>query len=1482
MAIALKMSRKTLQALAALLAILSASAGIHASHIDADEAQHLLQWDKRQQFFESWLSAKKQDDKPLFQRLLEGHSEVTGNYRSSKTLADSYLTLDQLNHQWAQQAIDAYKTKDWLDAEHALSQLIQPVSPQLSSSTMLLEQIISMRLDQAVTSQNIKDPTLAALAEYNNVLLLIAQGQPAQALARLKQVQQTPAKKETPFDQRVRLLKAYLMTQTQQPEQARQLLQSFPSDHPLAGLKQQIEAQIHLSNGDSYNHLNLLLQSSQNSPQQISMTNTRLLEALHQQDAQTQAAIFASKWQEPLQQRYIALLTDLKQIKSQSFLDQLGQRQSGDRSSELESLMSKDSRLILTEIERINFLITQFRGQIPPMQQQQQLFNQGRNHLKTQLYKFKQFVPNIGARLPAAILGGDPAVFELESRLSELVGQPQPWEHRYVLIDGLAIWHTGVRFKNRWWEKAQNTSLAPVDLSAASEELATFAAEQISKTSLLEEIRIEQELPKLPKLEQRSRAILYQLDNQKQRLLTALAASLQFAPAELVLELEQNLLWLATQIAPRAHQFDQPEQQRWFNPRLSSPGPLPSKTQLPFKAALDALQTLADNALNSPVRHQAMRHLADLKLLISERILNGDPIEPIADVTPKEAISLYRQLLKLSDPEINRAQVLYQLAKSYEIDGQPEQSLAALQQLMLNSPDPLLLTEIQFRIAELQFGLRQYDLAAPTYQAVLTSDSSDEYRDKARYKLAWASFKQGDYAAALNDFFVLVDRHWPQQTDQSNAQSSTQSNTAPNQALLDDTLRVIALTFAYMDGARTLQQYFNQVGEKDYEAQIYSNLGAYFEYKYRYSDTAEVFNAMVERFPQSEDAPMLQSRVVAAYTEGGFPSKAWPARENFVSRFGIHSQAWLEADNAQRDKIRSFLAGYLVELAQRDHALAQQAKQQAGSDQQRQETSRKKFALALSWYEQFISAMPNNPRMAEMLFLKAEALTETDQIPESAITYKQVAYQYPDYVRSEEAGYAALLAYQALYLSSPKGSPNANRWLHRGIEEGLLYSKTFPDSVYQVKTQVKLAEDLLIQNEYQQAIEMANSLLEKKAKLDIPVLQRLWTVNAHAYFDTQEYPDAEFAYQQLLLLEPTTEERETLQRRLAESIYKQGEVAQAEGQTVAALEHFQRLEKAVPGAHILAQAKFDAATLLLQLERWPEAVVALEQFSTEHPADPLQATVHDKLVVAYEQTQNWPKAALTLERIFEREGDSALGRDALWRSATLQEKAGQSKLASIAYHRFIETFPSPHAPAMEARLKLYQLAKAGNDLKAQQQWLQAIVAAETQAIAANSSTDRSLFIASDAALTLGKQAMAEFNSQPLSLPLEKSLPRKQKSMQTTVRYLTQTSNFGLSAQSTEATALTGQLYLQFAQALMSSERPKQLDDLALEQYAILLEEQALPFEDQAIDLHEINVSRIAQEIYTPGIALSLDLLRQIMPARYAKDELVPEYTDAME
>ena len=128
----------------------------------------------------------------------------------------------------------------------------------------------------------------------------------------------------------------------------------------------------------------------------------------------------------------------------------------------------------------------------------------------------------------------------------------------------------------------------------------------------------------------------------------------------------------------------------------------------------------------------------------------------------------------------------------------------------------------------------------------------------------------------------------------------------------------------------------------------------------------------------------------------------------------------------------------------------------------------------------------------------------------------------------------------------------------------------------------------------------------------------------------------------------------------------------------------------------------------------------------------------------------------------------------------------------------------------------------------------------------------------------------------LKLPLNVTMVKKTKALQKAMKAYQKTAAYGVSEFSTEAGYRMADIYAQLSLDLMDSDRPDGLNELELEQYEILLEEQAFPFEDSAIDIHSQNVSRSWIGIYDDWVKNSFKELKKLLPGRYDKSEKVQE------
>src|SRR6202162_6313613 len=124
---------------------------------------------------------------------------------------------------------------------------------------------------------------------------------------------------------------------------------------------------------------------------------------------------------------------------------------------------------------------------------------------------------------------------------------------------------------------------------------------------------------------------------------------------------------------------------------------------------MDSYRRFLDlNAGDAALRSEALRRLADLNLESSESERIERELVTNEGLRATEAIHLYSALLKAYPKYERNDSVLYQLARAYEFNAQPEKALATLDQLVVQYPNSHFIDETQFRRGELLFSDKAY------------------------------------------------------------------------------------------------------------------------------------------------------------------------------------------------------------------------------------------------------------------------------------------------------------------------------------------------------------------------------------------------------------------------------------------------------------------------------------------------------------------------------------------------------------------------------------------------------------------------------------------------------------------------------------------------------------------------------------------------------------------------------------------------------
>lgn len=888
-------------------------------------------------------------------------------------------------------------------------------------------------------------------------------------------------------------------------------------------------------------------------------------------------------------------------------------------------------------------------------------------------------------------------------------------------------------------------------------------------------------------------------------------------------------------------------------------GPLVSEANVPPPpgdpaAAAEAYAAfLASPAAADPaMRLTALRRLADLRLEAAEIALM-DGVSP--HVHLDEAIRLYRALL--GDPALRdagpewRDHWSYQLARAEAMAGREAEAEAVLDALVATRPDSPLAPEAWFRVGEARFLARDWHAAERAYHATLELETDGPFSEQARYKLGWTLFKQSLHEQSFTPFARVIDGRL--------AATPLDALDRAGRELVDDSFRAMAIGFAALEGSATIDTWLDgrESGDPEWAWLSYARLGELYVEQQRWTDAAAAYSAWATRAPLDARAPLLQARAIAALEEGGFTGEALAAMAAFADRFSLRGAWWQGRELAGHEAVRDRLKRSLDTLAAHHHAVFQAGNGTA--------------ATAAAWYRRWLDEFPMEPEAADRHFLLAELYYGDGALQDAAEAYWSVAYGYGEHPRAAEAGYAAVVARRDLAALAP-GDAGAELAL---VEAALAFSDAYPGEGRAAEVELEAAERLMNLGRLEAARAAAARVL---ARDDAPADSRAAAllVSAHAAFDLEQYAAAESDY--LAWHAETSaagQQDEALAagvaERIAASIYRQGQAAAEAGELPVAVAHFERIGTAVPGSPVAATGQYDAAALLFNAAEWAWAAEAYETFLARWPGHALAPEAQVSLAAALVELGDHARAAPALAAVAALPGETEdVRRAALWQAAELYQAGGDPAQAEETLRRYLERFPLPADAALEARHRLAELAGQRNDTAARRRWLESIIAMHADAGAA--ATPRSRTLAAAAALELAMPAVERFTSLALGPPLDRSVPEKAVRMRAALDALGAAAAYGVAEVTTESAFRMAELYRGMATALLDSARPPGLDEDTLEQYEMLLEEQAFPFEEDAIEIHEANAARARDGLYDRWVVASFEALAELVPARWNRQE----------
>ena len=864
-----------------------------------------------------------------------------------------------------------------------------------------------------------------------------------------------------------------------------------------------------------------------------------------------------------------------------------------------------------------------------------------------------------------------------------------------------------------------------------------------------------------------------------------------------------------------------------------------------------------ENQKNSS-RQQAMSRLAQMELELTNKLIReseADDIQAYAlyNASLQKTISLLTTSLRDFPNAKDNDKLLYQLARTYNQLGDYNKELDTLKQLASGFKSSPYYAETQFRLGEAAFVRQDYLSAEDAYTETIISPNADKFAEKAFFKRGWTRYKQELYIESVDDYVESLALQRFGDIDALEANEKT---------VFDEYLRAIGLAFSHLNGAASLQEYFSNDTNFKYLFAIYKTVSDVFLKQERYTDAVDTLEQYMVQYPNKKEVPKAKLAIINIWQQGGFEKQVHQSIESLYASFNPNAPYWGKPKTSDhKTQTLEALKIYIAEEAKFYHAQYQSSKKpknKAGY-----------FTQAEVWYNRYLTHFSQFGRK-EGIYAQYAQLLYSAKHYEKALPLLEIAAFDGELILDKNAALLAVNTTNKLYQNTPT---KQQTYLPKLVAYSTRFINLYPNDKQSANLGIYAAQVAFKQKLYDDVLRITQALpstLSSKNAYTINLLK------ARTFFDTALFSDAENTYASMLNQPMSRPQKKTITDNLALSIYKQAEIAKSQGDINQTIYHFTRIYKTSPQSTIAATGLYDGIALAMENAAWQDAITFINVFKKLYPNHQYKNDVTKKLSVAYLQSDQTDKAAQQFEQISSFEKDAGIQMAALWQAAKLYDKKGDTQDAIRSYRNLANKHTKPFAQNMEAMYKLTELYGQTNDKQKQSFWLRKILnkginATQTQ------KTERTDFISAISTLALAKSEHAMYSKRKLRMPLKANLRKKKTSMQSAIKFYGQASSFGLADITTQSTYAIGKIYQDFAVALLDSERPSSLKGEELEQYEILLEDQAFPFEDKAIEFFETNIARSKDGIYNEWLSKSRDNLSALFPVRYARKPKISGY-----
>jgi len=594
--------------------------------------------------------------------------------------------------------------------------------------------------------------------------------------------------------------------------------------------------------------------------------------------------------------------------------------------------------------------------------------------------------------------------------------------------------------------------------------------------------------------------------------------------------------------------------------------------------------------------------------------------------------------------------------------------------------------ESLMRIGEYYFNPPRNDIATAIefYKRILEYKDSPKF-DEALYRLGWSYYRLSNYAEAVSYFTLLAD-------DIERARQIDPHQRFSNPALRDESLEYIGISFLDFGGTQHAVEYLNRIGGRNYGVEILKKIGDVYMYeKELYEEAIEAYHTLLKMYPDHEEAPEIQDKIVASYRYMRDDMMAYVSRDKLHKEYGPGSTWWQKHSNEKlREKVY-----HITERALRDNINLLFQRAETANDQNL-------YLQAVNDSRKYLKAFPADS--SSPLIHWNMALTMDTRLNQKDAAYEEYMKISDYYWNSKYQKYATenaiALAKESVENDTTQKAPAAGdpvqdsllaissqipvlsyRRLELTENEKKLaraynnYIKLFPHAPETAAILANAGALYYNNNQFKEALRYFNTIVRHFSNSE-DINNVKYTI-LESYFGKGDFKSAEIVARRLKDtpgIAPDLERK--ARKRLAESIFLAAEVYANKDDHLQAGNEYLRVVREVPNAEFADLSLFNAALEYDKAREFSRAVETYNYLIETRSDSRYLLDAMNNLALDYGELKEPNNAALTYERLAAVAKDSAQAHDALFNASYFFVKAEEWEDAIRVNRQFVAKYPN--------------------------------------------------------------------------------------------------------------------------------------------------------------------------------------------------------------